>query len=207
MPTHAPWTAGRMLLRELVQLERNPKAHDLGAIIDSITRFGYVEPVVVNTRTGHLVHGHGRDDALSVMRDQGLPLPRGVEQAADGDWSVSVYFVDVDEAEEEALTIALNRTSELGGWDEHQLATILAELAEQGEEALRGIGYDMDDVDLLVRSFQFPPLDPVEDDGTLNPGVSSRISVVIRDPYHFEDALAAIRSLVDEHPEWEAEIA
>lgn len=170
------WTSGRLPLSDVVQLHRNPKDHDLGAIIESFFAFGFVEPIVINTRTGHLVHGHGRDDGLShlhaapallherfanddgtlipppgvALHDDGTWSPVGIEVRDDGEWLVPVFYVEVPENREEALTIALNRTTELGGWNEPLLAQVLADIAAQGEAAIRGIGYDMDSVNDLT---------------------------------------------------------
>lgn len=61
----------------------------LGASID---RWGIVQPIVWNERTGHVVGGHQRLDIL---------LKRGVTQA-------DVVVVDLPESEEKALNLSLN---------------------------------------------------------------------------------------------------
>src|SRR2546422_3176153 len=62
----------------------------LRAVID---RFDLVEPLVWNRRSGHLVGGHQR---LKILK-------------ARGDATVQAVVVDLDEAEERALNVALNR--------------------------------------------------------------------------------------------------
>ncbi len=78
----------------------------------SLSQFGYVEPLVWNRRTGHLVGGHQRFKIL---------LERGVQEA-------DVSVVDLPLEQEKALNIALNKIQ--GDWDDAKLATLLAELAQ-----------------------------------------------------------------------------
>lgn len=65
----------------------------------SLTEFGYVEPVIWNSTTGHVVGGHQR---LKVLEDLGHN-------------TVDVIVVELDETREKALNIALNKIS--GEWD------------------------------------------------------------------------------------------
>ena len=56
---------------------RNPKNHDLPTIKASIRRFGLGGPAAaVDERTGRMVWGHGRRQALLELRDEGSPPPR-----------------------------------------------------------------------------------------------------------------------------------
>lgn len=52
---------------------RNPKDHDLGELMTSIERFGFVDAVVLDERSGRLVAGHGRVEALQAMKKDGKP--------------------------------------------------------------------------------------------------------------------------------------
>ena len=84
-----------MKLSELKPAPYNPRAikeknaERLGASLDA---FGLVQPIIVNTRTGHVVGGHQRLEALEA---------RGIE-------TTDVVVVDLDDAQERALCIALN---------------------------------------------------------------------------------------------------
>lgn len=78
----------------------------------SIETFGYVEPVIWNKRTGHIVGGHQR---LKILLEQG---------AAE----VDCVVVDIDETEEKALNVALNKVS--GDWNLPKLADLISELDE-----------------------------------------------------------------------------
>jgi ParB-like chromosome segregation protein Spo0J len=127
----------------------NPKDHDLQAIARSLKRFGFVDPVVVNETTGHIVAGHGRVDALQSMKARGDTPPKNIT-ASGGAWLVPTWFVEVAEKDEGALGIALNKTTELGGWREDILASVLSDIAARDETLLLATGFDKDDVDALL---------------------------------------------------------
>ena len=146
----------RVPLERFQALPRNPKEHDIGAILLSLQRFGFIEPVVVNEITGHLLSGHGRVMALRVMKADGHKPPDGIT-TSDGSWLVPTDFVPVPEDQEEAAAVALNRTVELGGWDESMLAQVLGDLAS-GEIGLDGTGYDTQELDGLLRLLNPPSL-------------------------------------------------
>jgi DNA modification methylase len=134
-------------LREFRGLPRNPKAHDLGQLSSSMNRFGFLERVIINRVTGRLIAGHGRVDHLQQSKARGEDPPTNVQRSS-GDWLVPTDYVSVPEEEEEAAAIALNRLTEIGGWEDTQLAAVLSDLA--AADALEGIGYDAEDVDALL---------------------------------------------------------
>jgi DNA modification methylase len=107
----------------------DPEYEKLGR---SIERFGYVEPIVWNERTGNVVGGHQR---LKWM-------------LAEGEREFDVSVVNLSPSEEKALNIALNKIS--GDWDEERLAALLQELAEDNtiDEALTG--FDPDEIDDII---------------------------------------------------------
>lgn len=128
---------------------RNPKTHDLPAIIVSLRRFGFVAPLVRDEATGMLVAGHGRLDALEKMKADGEPAPGRID-VRGGEWYVPV-LVGVafqSELEAEAYGLADNRLSELGFWNEEALADVAGRLSEAG--ALAGTGYDVTDLAVLA---------------------------------------------------------
>jgi DNA modification methylase len=140
---------------ELKPAKRNPKQHDLGALNTSLGRFSYVEPVVIDERTGRLVAGHGRIEALGQMLLSDAPPPAGVKTDAKGKWLIPVVrgWASKNDKEADAYLIASNRTVELGGWDDALLSELLGELAGEAPGAhsgLAGTGYDGDDVDELI---------------------------------------------------------
>lgn len=148
-------------LSGLVSNPKNPKDHDLGLIVESIKRFGFNDAVIVDGRTGMLVGGHGRVEALRAMWNAGEPTPVGIERVfehqsagAKGDWLVPVQigWSSKDDAEAMAFIIAANRSSERGGWNEPMLEEVLVALGKMGTEALIGTGYDDDDIHRLLNA-------------------------------------------------------
>lgn len=99
----------------------------------SIQEFGYVEPVIWNKRTGIVVGGHQR---LKVMKDLGFT-------------EVDCVVVDLDEAKEKALNIALNKIS--GEWDNNLLASLLKDLDGSGYD-ITLTGFDLAEAQELFGS-------------------------------------------------------
>ncbi len=149
-----------MALASIQGAPRNPKAHDIKTLLDSLERFGFVAPLVMNESTLRLVAGHGRLEALRARKKSGLPPPRRVTVGPDGDWLVPVVrgLDFASEQEAEAYLVADNRLSELGGWNDTDLALVLAELSTSGEEALRGLGYDKVDIATMITEQQLKDL-------------------------------------------------
>lgn len=142
-----------MRLSELVDARVNPKRHDIGQIATSIEKHGYVEPVLLDERTGRLVSGHGRVHTVRELQRRGAggsAPPDGVRAGADGEWLVPVVrgWASKSDADASALLLAANRLTALGGWDEGELTQVLKDLASA--DALEGSGFDGDDLDALL---------------------------------------------------------
>ena len=137
-------------LSELKGATKNPKAHDVGQIASSIGRFGYIEPVVLDERTGRLVAGHGRVKTVTEMQKKGQTPPEGVRLEGK-EWLVPVLrgWASRTDEDAQAYLVASNQLTTLGGWDDAQLAEVLKDLAAAG--ALEGTGFDGDDVDRVLR--------------------------------------------------------
>ncbi len=137
-------------LADLQRWPRNPKRHDLALLVRSVGRFGFVNPVLIDERSGRLVVGHGRLEILQRMKDEGQAPPERIK-VEGGEWLIPVIrgirFNSDQEAE--AYLVADNRTTELGGWDDEALAALLQELAED-EELLESTGFDTADLDALL---------------------------------------------------------
>lgn len=160
----APKPSRQIEYRPIAALQdnpHNPKAHALDTIGDSVGRFGYVEPIVVDERTGYTISGHGRTAALRAAETQWVadgmndPIPDGVQTDEDGVWLVPVVtgWASKNDADARAALIALNRTTELGGWDDRALVDLLDDLANQ-DDGLVGVGFDTADLDDLMARLQ-----------------------------------------------------
>jgi DNA modification methylase len=131
-------------LSDLQRAESNPKHHDRPAISASLKRFGYVEAITIDERTGRLVAGHGRLDELELAKTEDETPPDGITVDDDGEWLVPVQrgWASADDDEAQAYLIASNGTTMAGGWDNQALADQLAEL--QAGPGLDGTGYSAD---------------------------------------------------------------
>lgn len=109
----------------------------------SIEEFDLVEPLVWNERTGNLVSGHQR---LKVLKNE-----RGITE-------VDVSVVNLDDAKEKALNIALNKIT--GAWDIPQLKDLLVSL-DDGSIDTTLTGFEEGEVKALV-----------DFEGSSDPGIS-----------------------------------
>lgn len=118
-------TTTRRRLADLVPTPWNPRrisAKARAGLARSMDEFGLVQPIVVNTRTGHVVGGHQR---LAIL------VERGVVET-------DVIEVDLAESKEKALNIALNSPAIAGEFTE-DLQGLLADLARQEEDLFAGL--------------------------------------------------------------------
>ena len=99
----------------------------------SLMEFGYVEPVIWNKTTGHVVGGHQR---LKVLIDTGVT-------------EIECVVVEMGEEKEKALNVALNKIS--GEWDKEKLSLLIADL--QGADFDVSLtGFDVADIDKLLNA-------------------------------------------------------
>ena len=135
---------------ELAPDPLNPKTHDLPTIQASIGRFGMLEPVVIDGRTQQILSGHGRVVSLVEAHERGDVAPEGIRVGPEGQWLTPAVtgWSSANDDEAHAALVALNRTTELGGWDERALLTML-ETLDESEGGLTGVGYAGDDLAIL----------------------------------------------------------
>jgi len=101
----------------------------------SLMEFGYVEPVIWNRTTGHVVGGHQR---LKVLIDTGVT-------------EVECVVVEMSGEKEKALNVALNKIS--GEWDKEKLSLLIADL--QGADFDVSLtGFDAPELDALFKDAQ-----------------------------------------------------
>lgn len=115
-----------------IQLEEGDEEFEkLRKVIET---YGFVQPLVLNVRTGRLVGGHQR---LAVAKSMDFD-------------TVPVTEVDLDETDEKKLNLALNKVS--GQWDEEALGHLLNDLKGSGEE-LDITGFDDIEIEELTMAF------------------------------------------------------
>ena len=127
-----------MKLSELNPAKYNPRKalkpgdKEFEKLKNSIENFGYVELIVVNTRTGNtVISGHQR---LSVLKHL-------VREEAE------CVLVDLDVNNEKALNIAMNKI--VGEWDTEKLTNLLGELKAEDFD-LSFTGFEPVDLEKLL---------------------------------------------------------
>lgn len=136
----------KILVSEINPAEYNPRVNltpedpEYQKLEQSMTSFGYVDPIIWNSRTGNLVGGHQR---FKILLAQGLT-------------EIDVSVVDLPLAKEKLLNVALNKVQ--GRWDEDKLSSLLEELC------------NLPDVDISLTGFELPEISKIldqkdEDDG------------------------------------------
>jgi ParB-like chromosome segregation protein Spo0J len=124
-------------LSELKPAEYNPRKDlkpadpEYQKLKKSIIEFDLVEPIIWNRRTGNIVGGHQRFKILEEM---------GVEETF-------VSVVDLDDAKEKALNVALNKIS--GAWDFPKLKDLLVEI-DTGAFDIEVTGFDFKEIKGLL---------------------------------------------------------
>jgi ParB-like chromosome segregation protein Spo0J len=103
---------------------------DYRKLKNSIEKFGYVEPIIWNERTGNVVGGHQR---LQVLKDM-------------GEKAIEVQVVNLTEKDEKQLNLALNKIK--GQWDYEKLEMLLKDFSYDEIEAT---GFSADEVALLFQ--------------------------------------------------------
>ena len=98
----------------------------------SLMEFGYVDPIIWNATTGHVVGGHQR---LTVMRDLGIT-------------EVDCVVIEMDLIAEKKLNIALNQIA--GGWDKEKLKMIFEEFFVANIE-VEETGFEPVEIDELFK--------------------------------------------------------
>jgi len=114
----------------------------------SLTEFGYVAPVIVNSDMT-VIGGHQR---LKVLKELGYK-------------EIECNIVDLDKNKEKALNIALNKIS--GEWDNDKLEELLAELKETDID-MDMTGFSLDEVDDILKDI----IGSKEDDFNLTEALS-----------------------------------
>lgn len=129
----------------------------------SIKEFGYIDPIIWNERTGNMVGGHQRYKILMEENPS----------------EIVVSVVDLDDTQEKALNVALNKIG--GEFDMPKLQELLSELDSNGYDVTL-TGFDGEELEEVLASL--PTLD------------SNEFIDVEEDDFDEEEALANIKEPV-----------
>ncbi|MYX26729.1 ParB N-terminal domain-containing protein [Streptomyces sp. SID8381] len=149
----APRYTSYVPLTDLTPSPGNPKRHEIERIIESIETHGFLDQGIVDERTGLIIGGHGRREALIEMQARGARLPDGLLVDEDGGWLVPVQrgWSSRNDLEAKAVIIKLNRLTEAAGWDSRSLAEYLEELATGDAALFDSLNYSDDEMEQLLR--------------------------------------------------------
>ena len=125
-----------------------PEDEEYQKIKKSITEFGYVAPVIVNSNMT-VIGGHQR---LKILKELGYI-------------DVECVIVNLDPNKEKALNIALNKIS--GDWDNDKLEELLSEL-KQTDIDMDVTGFSFDEVENILKETLDSKEDDFEVEETLN---------------------------------------
>jgi DNA modification methylase len=117
------------------RLDLKPGDPSYEKLLRSLEEFGYVEIIVWNKRTGHIVSGHQR---FKVLRQLGYE-------------EVECVVVDIDPEREKILNISLNKIR--GDWDIPKLTDLLKNLEERGY-GLDITGFELEEAHELYNKLQ-----------------------------------------------------
>jgi hypothetical protein len=133
-----------MPLSLLEHWPRNPKGHAEETIKESIARFGFVQPILIDEETKRIVAGHGRLEALIALKKKGEKPPLRIAEN-EGEWFVPVIrgIEFASEKEAEAYLLADNQTTILGGWDDQSLQAMLSLHTDD----LSGLGWSPSEIE------------------------------------------------------------
>lgn len=118
-----------------------PDDPDFVSLGRSMAQFGYIDPIIWNERTGRVVGGHQR---LTILEESGVT-------------EVDVSVVDLDDENEKALNLALNKIS--GEWDPPKLKDLIESL-DSGAFDFDVTGFSQQDLHAL-----FLAVPPEDEDG------------------------------------------
>lgn len=136
-----------VLIDRLFCSPSNPRFnHDaVPHVAASIKRFGWRQPIVAKP-SGEVIAGNTRLKAATTLGWKSVPV---------------VWFKGSD-LEATAYSIADNKTHEFSSWDENALSSLLKEL--RAEDALEGVGFNDEEIDVLLAEMDSQDLTPIEID-------------------------------------------
>jgi DNA methylase/ParB-like nuclease domain len=137
-------------LRKSPQNARSHPKRQIEQIANSIRRFGFITPIVVDSQN-QIRAGHGRADAAKLIGMQTIPILR---------------VTNLTEPELRAFMLADNRIAEGAGWDRELLAIELNELQVVLPEIgldLSITGFEPSEIDSVIGDFAEGGRDPDEE--------------------------------------------
>jgi len=140
--------AKQLDIREIELSKLNPAPYNprqmteeaLARLDKSITKFGIVEPIIWNEKTGHIVGGHQR---FKILQKKGIK-------------KTEVVVVKLSPKDEKALNVMLNNPSAQGTFDLPILKDLLESL-DDGEFDLGLTGFDGNEIEQMMTAIHQEP--------------------------------------------------
>lgn len=133
-------------------LDGNPRIGDVDAVAASLRRFGQRKPIVARRSDRQIIAGNHTYKAACQL----------------GWAEIAVVLVDDDDATAKAFALADNRTAELGGYDDANLAAMIAEVGEFDAALLADTGWSCEAVDRLLEEIAASDQAATTDDDTVD---------------------------------------
>ena len=146
----------------------------------SIQEFDIVEPLVWNERTGNLVGGHQR---LKILKELDHT-------------EAEVSVVDMDEAKEKALNVALNKIS--GDWDVPKLKDLLQEI-DTGAFDIGITGFDEEEIENLMTKTSPEDIDDLMKELDMSEAIEKPIWAVVRTSTKNQELLERAINLLEQN--------
>ena len=151
------FTVKKISREQLKGAQYNPRKISKSAakkLRDSLRSYGMLQPIVWNQRTGNIVGGHQRVDAMDTLLKK-------------KDYELTVAVVDLEEQEEVKASIVMNNPSVMGEWNTDLLAEIKIDFPEIDFDT--DLGFDRYDIDLIFADTEleediFQEQKPVKDE-------------------------------------------
>ena len=139
-----------MPLSKILPDERNPKDHDIPMLMQAYRDFGFVVAIVEDGRTGKLLAGHGRVEALEAVKSLGEPPPKHI-MPMRGEWLVPVQvgYSSEDDTKAAMLLVELNQATIAGGYNPQLLSVLLLDVVESGYD-ITSTGFAESDLDSML---------------------------------------------------------
>lgn len=137
-------------LKRLVKWPRNPKGHNLSGLQESFSKFGFVDPIIIDETSERIVSGHGRVDSLSRMRGLSVDPPERIIKYKK-DWLVPVIrgICFGDKRQAEGYLIASNQLTISEGFKDDALKKMLTKL--QNTDYLGALGFGKKELQNYLR--------------------------------------------------------
>jgi len=134
-------------LQDIKPYIKNPrKKYDIKKVADSITEFGFQQPIVVDT-SGTIIVGHGRYEASKYLNLEIVP----------------VVIADLPPEKAKAYRIADNKTNEYSDWDNSLLSQEFTDLLDINYDLLK-TGFDEEELKKFFDNSDLNSIDTSEKD-------------------------------------------